>query len=628
MAYNKANGGVPIKGDASTSGVHNPKTGRVDNPQSLGGSIMNLGKSSCHEASSCEGGMTNISSGAGNEGAGSHKPVLKEDTSLVNYREPLDLPYKGRHQFGAGFSNGAVTANSGATFFVSFGPSFTDAGTPFPQDPNDPANEGLACPNTEEQIKKYGRTYLPVCDESTQARCCDANDLGPCEYHYWLFSITKFVRYNDYIPRNAHSEIREWILACIDLTVAYAPGDPIQWLEPAALNLLLPNPTFPSYGDLPQDGQRLAFWKDDMTRASDPFGSGDEPISHTANENICWIELKARTDLDIVDTTPQIDDVDFYWSDGSDIDKVLKQYVKVSMENQTYDHRIGGCLPWWENTDKPAYWQPSMTDEFHNYNPTQTEPFVKFTLTDWTNNPDEIVLSTSEERQGKAHHKYWGGERADQWYYLRINSVTKTEHAFSTTTVVKFQWARQNSDVCANLNDFGEHVIIWNAEQTIDSTGDRDWVGLDSASDESGYWWWKVVIENNVSLEFALGSMHERNPLHNYFTGPYNLEVLRYGYFENSGGHGHILNGGRCQSPDGTEVPFDQGDCTCPQHIPKGITKQVYIDAVCSCPERYAGFPVVVNNVVAPDIDSAWGSIREAHGYPMYSDCNCLGDKC
>ena len=101
MAYNKANGGVPIKGDASTSGVHNPKTGRVDNPQSLGGSIMNLGKSSCHEASSCEGGMTNISSGAGNEGAGSHKPVLKEDTSLVNYREPLDLPYKGRQLIAA-----------------------------------------------------------------------------------------------------------------------------------------------------------------------------------------------------------------------------------------------------------------------------------------------------------------------------------------------------------------------------------------------------------------------------------------------------------------------------------------------------------------------------------------------
>ena len=577
MAYNKADGGVPIKGDASTSGVHNPKTGKVDNPQSLGGSIMNLGKTS-------GGGMTNISSGAGNEGAGSHKPVLKEDTSRANAGKRLDLGYKERHQFANIGSFGAVAAGNNETFFVSFGPSVSIDGTPFPQDPNDPANEGLDCPTTEEQREKYDMEYLPDCGEGK--RCCDAMDEGPCEYRYNIDVLAwdPSIRFNEYIPTNSQDLLlREWILACIDLTIAYTQNQEVTWLEPAAKNFL-ESPT--------------VYW----------VGG-----AHVVNDNICWVELAATRaeespvtgDFEPV-ATPNVVEGSYYWSAGSDIDKVLKQFVKKKVDDETYDHGFTGCIPQFHNLVDNDYRLPVKTDEFRwggvdGLGGIGLGATVKFTLTDWDNIGNIPPPS--------ADHKFWGGDRSgDKFYYLRINSVTDSYNG--QDVVVKFQWARQNTNMCENLDANGDWVVSWNAEITIDTAVTPPDYTRTVFEDS----WWKVEIENNVSIELPLKDINIRtNPLR----GPYELQLLRYGHFDTEIEAENLL---RCMSP----VVPPEPECACPISIDAEVLKELGCD--CYGAGRYLNYPTVLGNIVSdpPNLDASWPEIREATGAIIRKPCNCI----
>ena len=198
MAYNKAKGGgVPIKGNASTSGIHNPTTGNIDQPQNLGGSMMGLGE---REVGALIG---NISPGAGTKGGGLHEPIIKDDSAKAVAKSEINFPYRSKRIIIG--SSGAVAA--GATHFIaSYGPNRDIDGADIPVRLEDPCDKAA-------NNAKWDFDYLPSdCD------CCDDRGTGPCNYLYNIPQLGE-AKFNTYVdPVKQKHIILKAIMCCIDHT--------------------------------------------------------------------------------------------------------------------------------------------------------------------------------------------------------------------------------------------------------------------------------------------------------------------------------------------------------------------------------------------------------------------------
>jgi hypothetical protein len=212
--------------------------------------------------------------------------------------------------------------------------------------------------------------------------------------------------------------------------------------------------------------------------------------------------------------------------------------------------------------------------------------------------------------------------RFDQWYYIRITDyVYEADDPIDGDKVLKFQWARQSSDKCANLDADGYWVVSWSGEITIDTAvTDHDYIDIFKNK------WWKVVIENNVSVEFNVQNIIAPSDGYTISLGPYFLEMLRYGNFCECNSAGINENGLKCLGG-----PNDQeaAKCGCPKD-PRSKRDLVFgelLNDSCDDCGLYENYPTILGGDIVsdpPDIDSVWPNIRTVHGVPTYTQCNCL----
>jgi len=597
MAYNKAKGGgVPIKGNSSTSSIYNPKEGSIDHPQELGGSVMGLGRRLGSEL------IGNISPGAGTKGGGLHEPIVKEDSVKAVGSRDINPKYNTNRTIIG--SSGAVAAGGTkyTSFVASFGAGADIDGMPFPsRDDFDPCDRAA---NND----KWDYDYLP-----SGCECCDSLDHGPCKYEYGLPKLGGLLRDTSGIidPAQWGCVLIDLIAACIDHTKTYSNGDPIVWAEPAALNLLMgTHYEWDHPKNWTWDGSRFTFNNilaggglmeindyNGMT-VNDFIINGPWKASNPVVGRERLIEPAGGLLSCTVDYDPNAN-----WSTaiGSDLDKVMKQAVK----HYYFDDPMGGG---------------------------ELMKIDMLSQTKWGALGNEIIqiLDSSGELTSNdlgpdvspVRPRWWGGARQNQYFRITIESkeevLEEQDIGGGITTPIPvghkfvFKWGHTTDHPCDAQATLSNTVTV-NAYKN-----NGTWVdaprgsGFDSRGREEFYW--TVNLMNNVwayinpKTVVPIGV----DPISGEpsYIMEFLMEIPEYGIVMDSGAN--LL---KCDS--------DEYKCVCVRRWDAQLNND------CDCwPELYA-IPEVINNTNFEDFDSAWPYIREAHEICWIKDsCKCTTQSC
>ena len=606
MAYNKAKGGgVPIKGNPSTSGIHNPTTGNIDQPQNLGGSMMGLGERNAEAL------IGNISPGAGTKGGGLHEPIIKDDSAKVVARNEINSPYRTKRIIIG--SSGAVAA--GVTHFVaSYGPNKSIDGEDIPVRNEDPCDRAA-------NNAKWDFDYLPSdCD------CCDEKGTGPCIYHFDIQQLGE-AKFNTYVDPVTHKHIiLNAIRCCIDHTRTYRRGDSPVWIEPAALTFLN-NSDWQWDSNLVWDGSRFTF--QGLSFLGDATCM-DEDVEYVLNPGSLnrW---KSRSNPEISMLMPNnigesltIGDVDesadYTWTDGSDIDKVFKQYIK----HTHFDDPVGGNITNISGNRDKMYTLSPADVLIH------ASGYYLVDILHSDGNP--LPISPPFEP------RWWGGARSDHFFKITINSKEQIieeqvtgynpfgaegeQEQTSPIPVghkIKFSWGYTSDHFCVANPSLTEVTV--NAYKSNGS-----WVDEPVAYDLTQNPIWTVNLVNNVwaiirpDMILDEGQRPEVNQaaVQQDYAHEYRMVIPKYAEIDTGSSN---LN--KCSQQQVIQNPNTPGRCAC------GWAHNGFLVDLCGCyPELWDAVPEVTNNTNFSDFDSTWPYIREAHKNPIKGACTCLSADC
>jgi len=599
MAYNKAKGGgVPIKGNSSTSSIHNPKEGSVDQPQDLGGSVMGLGPVGDSEL------IGSISPGAGAKGGGLHEPIIKDDSAKAVGVRSINPKYNTiRTIIG---SSGAVAAGGTryTSFVASFGAGADIDGTPFPSE----QGEGFEPCDKAAMNARWDYDYLP-----DDCECCDTMDKGPCKFVFKIPILGDIPLHIGSIDPVLHKcTLLDLIKSCIDHTKTYSNGDPIVWAEPAALNLLRNSEyVWDNPFNYTWNGNKFTF--NNVLAGSFGISGGkmDDEEKYLGSNDCKWWEKKdgfhedlfmdgtaeRRANLCHVDTDP---DADWSTAAGSDLDKVMKHAVK----HYYFDAPVGGGT--YGKLDKVR-----AVDGDANYE------LIKILDSSGKLDGEDVASGSGVS---PVRPRWWGGARQNHYFRITIESkeeITEEQDMGGYTSPIPvgdkviFKWGHTSNHPCQSPATLSNTVTV-NAYKN-----NGTWVdaprgsGFDSRGRETNYW--TVNLLNNVWAYIHPDSIHVGGE-----TFEYEISIPEYSPVQGDHIVGVGLNVMRCIAPD------DRPEgCGC------GMTWVNREQSPCECWPALYDIPEVINNTNFEDFDSAWPYIREAHKVSTIKDsCKCASDAC
>jgi len=278
--------------------------------------------------------------------------------------------------------------------------------------------------------------------------------------------------------------------------------------------------------------------------------------------------------------TASTNEADWFWGDGSDVDKALKHYArKGHLDYFSFD--IGGG----------AMWQK-----------------------DWV----ELYIAYDE-----GDNDHGGPIRADHYYYIKITDIDVVMPDMAVNPgdpviTVKWEWAKRTGDTnpCENLDENGyPNGLSWTAGANIVSNTQPDEI-----DDVSQVKKWNKTLENKVTAQFKDIQSWNAFPLIDDITsgldqtmGPYWLVIAKWGLVMEA----LRENEGKCAGCE---------SCECPDLFWHHAFNTRGCDMY---PCRYLNYPIVANNTNCfDDPDGAWEDVRVAHGKNYRTQCNCMTRDC